>query len=279
MEVSNQTAATVTVNDYDTGTYFANQDNDAIEFNLPTDPTDLTFCFGNGQTGGTPIAQAITINANNGYIIVDGTAERSFTSSGDGKDNICIVGLDSGYWKAIGYQGTWSDGGGTDYTADANCQGAWLFADDLTDESGEGNTLTPTGDPAYSATYPSGYSTGKSRDYDGAGDYDSRATGSLSANFPGKAQKTEMSLCLWINRNQEAAATNIVGLGGNSWALGATWKVSGWNELFFHADDGTDEDWVVIDAEIPDDTWIHYCIVLMLLLRILGLVLTLPVMR
>jgi hypothetical protein len=111
MYMSNETAATVTVNDWDTGTHFLNTDNDVIEFDLPADPTDLTFCFGNGQTGGTPIAQAIKLTPNaSDYLVLDGTANSagsSIESSGDGKDNICIVGLDSGYWKAIGYQGTW----------------------------------------------------------------------------------------------------------------------------------------------------------------------------
>lgn len=113
MEVSNETSATVTVNDYDTGTYFANQDNDVIEFDLPSDPTDLVYCFGNSHVTGTPVAQAITVDPNaSDYIVLDGSviysAGEDITSSGDGKDNICLAGLDSSYWKVTGYQGDWT---------------------------------------------------------------------------------------------------------------------------------------------------------------------------
>ena len=62
MYMSNETGdAGITVNDWDTGTYFVNSDADDIEFDLPADPTDLTFCFGNGQTGGTVIDDVIAI--------------------------------------------------------------------------------------------------------------------------------------------------------------------------------------------------------------------------
>jgi hypothetical protein len=109
MYMSNETGDPITVNDWDTGTHFINNDNDAIEFDLPADPTDLTYCFGNGQTGGTPIAQAITLDPTYGdFIVLDGTDYKgAIESSGNGKDNLCIAGLDSSYWKTTGYQGSW----------------------------------------------------------------------------------------------------------------------------------------------------------------------------
>ena len=60
-----------------------------------------------------------------------------------------------------------SASGTTDYTSDANCMGAWLMtsSSDETDVSGEGETLTETGDVPTSATVPSGYS-GTSRDFE-----------------------------------------------------------------------------------------------------------------
>jgi hypothetical protein len=119
MDISNETGDPITVNDYDTGTYFANQDNDAIEFNLPALPTDLVYCFGNSHVTGTPIAKPITLDPDaSDYIILDGTAAAAgqiIGSDGDGKDNICVVGLDSSYWKVTGYQGTWTEGYCSDF--------------------------------------------------------------------------------------------------------------------------------------------------------------------
>jgi len=65
-------------------------------------------------------------------------------------------------------------GGHTDYTADANCMGAWLMSSsaDETDISGEGGTLTESTDddiPSV-ATSPTGYTT-TSRDFE-LGDQD-----------------------------------------------------------------------------------------------------------
>ena len=81
----------------------------------------------------------------------------------------------------------------TGYYDDDNCQGAWLFDDDLTDESGEGNTLTDQGTITYSATVPNSIPDGKSTVYDGSSDYVDRPSDNgsvLSAHFPGMEQKT-----------------------------------------------------------------------------------------
>lgn len=81
---------------------------------------------------------------------------------------------------------------------DANCRGAWLFDDDLTDESGEGNTLTANGTPGYSTDRPTGFTSGKSIELDrGTPDYLTRAYADLSANFPGKADKQDWAYAFW----------------------------------------------------------------------------------
>jgi hypothetical protein len=116
VKISDQTAGAVTVNDYDTGTYFVNDDADAIIFNLPADPTDLVYCFGNGHVTGTPVAKEILITPNSSdYIIFDGLVSdqggslqaidkfRPIESA-----SICIIGIDSSYWKVIGYEGGWT---------------------------------------------------------------------------------------------------------------------------------------------------------------------------
>ena len=106
--------------------------------------------------------------------------------------------------------------GATDFTADANCQGAWLFADGLTDASGEGNTLTDGADIVYSTTRPTQYSTpqGKSADFE-SGDSDklTRADADVSAQFPGQAQKTDFSVAFWIKFESTAATMGIIGKG------------------------------------------------------------------
>jgi len=66
------------------------------------------------------------------------------------------------------YRGAGGEAAGTDYTSDANCQGAWFMncSGNETDRSGNGNTLTETsGTIPTSATVPSGYS-GTSRDFE-----------------------------------------------------------------------------------------------------------------
>jgi len=155
----------------------------------------------------------------------------------------------------------------TDYTSHDNCRGAWLFDDDLTDESGEGNTLTEAGDPAYSTTRPSGFTTGKSRDYDGTGDYDTRATGDLSINFPGSSKTgnpgswTNMTVCFWVNRNQQNRTDGIIGK-CNTWYIKAGWKTDNYNEADFNVRDSDGNEAGAIFADpLADDTWAHFCIV------------------
>lgn len=111
-DVIKDTVATVTVNDWDTGSHFINDDDDDIEYDLPADPTDLTFCFGDDQDASSAFSN-ITIDPDAAdYIILDGViaaAGEAIVSSNDAKDNLCMIGLDSSYWKVTGYSGSWAE--------------------------------------------------------------------------------------------------------------------------------------------------------------------------
>ena len=106
LEPSKETGATVTVYDYETGTVFINDDNDAIEFDLPADGAGCAFCFTNDYDS----SAVMTIDPDaSDYMILDGTVAsqgEAIKSGGDIKDNICIYGLDNSYWKVIGLVGT-----------------------------------------------------------------------------------------------------------------------------------------------------------------------------
>lgn len=87
--------------------YF-NGDDDVIAFNLPADPSNCAFCFGNTEYG-----RAITVNPDDAdYIVLDGTkaaAGEAIVSSGDAKDWVCLVGISSGLWRVTGNIGTWAE--------------------------------------------------------------------------------------------------------------------------------------------------------------------------
>ena len=107
---SMETGSPITVYSYDTGTVFINGDNDAIEFDLPADPTGLTFCFTNDQDS----TAAITVDPDaSDYIVMDGvTASQGEAIVSDGsssEEHVCLFGLDSSYWKVIGKIGTWAE--------------------------------------------------------------------------------------------------------------------------------------------------------------------------
>ena len=105
-----------------------------------------------------------------------------------------------------------ASGGATDFTADANCQAAWLFADNLNDSSGEGNTLTAADNATYTTDRPDGFSTGKSMDLNGSSDYFTIATENQSADLPGKAQKEDVTVCSWYYNDVSTAGDIIVSL-------------------------------------------------------------------
>jgi len=99
-------AATITVNDYDTGTVYVNTDG-VQEADLPADPTGLVYCFCNDEDS----TGAITLDPNvNDIIIIDGALEsagEAIVSSGSIADFLCIYGIDAVYWRVTGYTGTW----------------------------------------------------------------------------------------------------------------------------------------------------------------------------
>jgi hypothetical protein len=60
---------------------------------------------------GTPITGRVSVVPGaSDYIIFDGTVIRQdqfLTSTGDGRDSLCLGGLDATYWKVTGYSGSW----------------------------------------------------------------------------------------------------------------------------------------------------------------------------
>jgi len=98
------TAAAVTV-EGESG-YYYNSDDDAIEFDLPADPTDKEFCFHTYIR-----AQVVTIDPNGtDVIILDGAAEtggEAIVSSGAAGEYICLHGINSTTWVNWFKGGTW----------------------------------------------------------------------------------------------------------------------------------------------------------------------------
>jgi len=103
--VTKSTAATVTV--LGMSGYYVNADDDVIEFDLPADPTNKGYCFAN-----TLYAKAITVDPDNAdYIIMDGVAGaagESVVSTGAADEQLCVIGIDSSYWKVTSKVGTWA---------------------------------------------------------------------------------------------------------------------------------------------------------------------------
>jgi hypothetical protein len=150
-----------------------------------------------------------------------------------------------------------SGGGFTDYTADANCQGAWLFADNLNDASGEGNTLSGTIN-GYSASVPTQYSTpqGKSADFERDSSH-SLTNVDMSANFPGVAQAASFSVAFWFKRESTTdQSESFIGLSTfDSWAIAIGFNTS-WG-IFGRVDDGTQDVITTFETTIANTNWHH----------------------
>jgi len=90
----------------------------------------------------------------------------------------------------------------TDYTQDANCQGAWLFTEGsgttVADSSVNTNTgnFASDGHPSWSATVPAAYAAGSADFVDGSSDYIDCGTDS-SLNVTG----TALSIVIWKSKN------------------------------------------------------------------------------
>ena len=144
--------------------------NDVIEYRAAT-------------AGGTAwYYETLTLGADD-----QGTLGGQLTVSGRAGDTIYISGGDS----VTGF-------GALNFTADANCRGAWLFNDNLNDASATGSNLSAVSAPGYSAaSLPTGYTTGKALVVDG-NDGAYRAFDDLNANFPGKGAKQSLTLSTWF---------------------------------------------------------------------------------
>jgi hypothetical protein len=99
------TDATITVSGMTK--YYVNSDDDVIAFNLPADPTNRAYCFGNML-----YARAITLNPDDADYVVDGNdtlaAGEALISSGAKQDQLCVVGIDASYWRVTSKVGTWA---------------------------------------------------------------------------------------------------------------------------------------------------------------------------
>ena len=106
MGTTSPTTDTVTVSGT-TGIYF-NGDDDVIEFDLPADPTNKAYCFGNNA-----YANALTVDPDaSDYITRDGVTAaqgEALVSTGNKKDWLCVVGVDTSNWRVTGEIGTWAE--------------------------------------------------------------------------------------------------------------------------------------------------------------------------
>jgi len=158
--------------------------------------------------------------------------------------------------------------GAKDYAGtDANCQGAWLFNDNLTDACVSGsagaNDLTDGGTIVYSTTRPTQYSTpqGKSADFEaGDSDYLYRANAGVSANFPGKSDAANFSVSFWLKYENLSCNYGIIGKNFNTgWGVANLW-VTDRCSMRIKVFDGTDGAYGTLDLD--DDTdWHHFVVI------------------
>ena len=173
-----------------------------------------------------------------------------------------LFGFSAGFMGSGAAKNAGAPAGFTDFTDNANCQAAYLFNDDLTDESGEGNTLTDGVSIVYSTTRPTQYSTpqGKSADFEaGDSDYLSRADADVSANFPGQATKTDFSVSFWVKYESLSCNYGIIGKKlTDSWGIANLWNVNRCS-MRMYIYDGTDGVYVTLQEN--DDTDWHHVVV------------------
>ena len=103
-------------------------------------------------------------------------------------------------WMSLPFVAGGGGGGGTDFTADVNCQGAWLFASGstLTDSSGNDNTLSDSGTVTFDTNYPTGFTTGQVGVFNGTDQNLCIADGDLNADFPAKSPTVDFAVSMWI---------------------------------------------------------------------------------
>lgn len=119
------TDATVTVSG--SGGIYLNNSDTAKQFNLPADPSNKVYCFGNKT-----YARALTLAPNaSDYLIVGGTAlaqGATWATAGTSVDWVCVVGVDTSYWRV--------SGGGAGVT-EGVATGGLILGDSSPDAAGE----------------------------------------------------------------------------------------------------------------------------------------------
>lgn len=157
--------------------------------------------------------------------------------------------------------------GGTDYTQDANCMGAWRMNNNggnETDISGENETLTQDGGTIpTSATVPSGYS-GTSRDFEVDDTEALYANDGGSTDISGVDQS--MSICFWTKaENDPGGNSHIIDkwLGtGDQRGYSVRPDHTNSTMMFVLSSDG--EDWNVCEGTVDpygDTNYHHWCAV------------------
>lgn len=140
-------------------------------------------------------------------------------------------------------------GGGTDFTQDANCRGAWMFlaGDPVDDASGEDNDLVATNVDAgdYTATRPSVHSGGSSSQsvqLDGVEERFDLAWEDMNGDFPGftAAGEADWAISFWFKHDDD---------GNTEYMFTVEWNWSIWL--------GSDEaiDWSQKEEGASTHTW------------------------
>src|SRR3990167_1991978 len=149
----------------------------------------------------------------------------------------------------------------TDYTQDANCMGAWLFTEGsgttVADASGEGNTCTflGSGQPAWSASVPSGYSN-NSVDFDGTNDLINCTTVAVATS--------NISYVAWVNLDGVGGSVNnhrfVVSIteGSSSQNWNSYFAIESWDENTDTLLQFTDS--ISTNAEVPTTGWQHVAV-------------------
>jgi hypothetical protein len=167
--------------------------------------------------------------------------------------------------------GTGGGGESAPPTADPDCLAAYLFADDLTDESGEGHTLTDgSGDGVnYQAVYPSpnnvAMTTGKSILFDGTNDCVNIASSSIGdIGFPGENTTgvvEDFSVAFWAKKTNDSGAEESMMAHAFDWHVYFTGP-GDVLKMHVREESGADEDYYTAAHDTSGDTdWYHYVVV------------------
>lgn len=174
-------------------------------------------------------------------------------------------GITGAHKKVIARQTVAAGGAGADYTDNQYCHGAWLFGDDLNDNSGSNsaangvNDLSAGGTPTYETARPNSLTTGKSLLLAVASsEYVYRATSGLSTGFPGHDASDDISYSIWLKLTANHAAD------GTLMGIGLNWRsridTPGDHLDMSIKDSANDEHyWFDIVDWTNDTDWHHIC--------------------